>query len=1130
MDIQKSILAILDQKNKIIGTGFLAGDGLILTCAHVAEKATGIYDEQILNKPVTVRFAADRSEAVARVAQYSSSYDGSDVALLRVDSVPDGLTPLPLGNAAGSAGHDFYAYGYATVTNVQGIGARGKIVDIVDDGRLVQLTSQEPDHGMSGGPVWDEQRRVVIGMVTKGKGILENQNLRNTQTTFAISVEVIREVCPEIKIALSKRKRHQKGARNISIGQNVTNSIIFNGDDNQVSIQLPLQGMSAPNSSRGTNKSNVFIHSPRLIHPKIPSNYLHRPQLTDKIQTILLEKSVLIRADAGYGKTWLIKDFVDTAATNRFVTWACIPKNYSDALGFILDLASDIYDQTQSVGLQTLQLVMQRKNDTDSELRPSRLLSILLSEIENHPDLSFLLIVEDLHNLVEEIVPTSIMPLLESRPKNLQIILASRNPLPSGQAKLIAGGYLSPLIEQTDLVFSLEETHGYLTSVKRATLLSEQVEILYRRSEGWIAALSLGLETLQEATNVQEVIRKLSGFDGNIYNFFADEVYNGFSEDIKHILKRLGLARLINADVVNLFSGRSDGGQILKGLAGHNTFMTEASDEQNRKEYQLHSLFAEFLETKLIDEEGSNTVRLVHAQLAAIYSQNKKHFLAIEHAIDAEEWQLAVQNLEIIGPEGVGIGYGKAFLNWIEKIPIEWLHRSAQLCETTGEAHFQLGDYRQAAEAFTHAEKLYRADNETKALNRLEYLSAEIMLQLNNISAEDFLQIANKVSQQSYQQNEILLGVQVDLRLIQVGTTLVTKYGNMFQELTERSALLLQRIEHLGSGYDLIHAKILAAQAHLTFEVVSFVFKREVNKVLLREKIGHPIQMEERVAMAQQVINGMRAVWDLYKQAENIAEGKSQIEWAIIYSQHLRDYSYHLFQTISNNAIKDADTPLHTFSIDSETKNYLLSMLVEYEKCVTILEKYEFAHILAKTLCEAAAVYDLLGNLDERNRLANIALQIANEKEFTDITEQAQGIIRHSVSFVQTMNNLRNKSSDEFFASLTEEQKSHIIENILRAISGPSDMDIVRNVVSIEVEDVINVAKQRMTWCRHVQITQDLRHTQSIEMFYRSIPEKWIVCTELHHQSPTSGDSFEKLWPMFKGVYCLGCTKRSLRP
>ena len=73
----------------------------------------------------------------------SPSYE-KDVALLRVDTLPQGVKPLPLAPAAGSAGHDFYAYGYATVIKVQGIGARGKIVDIVDQGRLVQLTRPEP--------------------------------------------------------------------------------------------------------------------------------------------------------------------------------------------------------------------------------------------------------------------------------------------------------------------------------------------------------------------------------------------------------------------------------------------------------------------------------------------------------------------------------------------------------------------------------------------------------------------------------------------------------------------------------------------------------------------------------------------------------------------------------------------------------------------------------------------------------------------------------------------------------------------------------------------------------------------------------------------------------------------------
>jgi hypothetical protein len=194
MDIKNNIVAILNNRGKIVGTGFLAGENLILTCAHVIEQvASGI------NIQVKIRFAMDKSETVAQVVRQNfSPSNEQDVALLRVDTVPKGLKPLPLASAVGSSGHDFYTYGYA-VTDVQGIGARGKIVDIVDNGRLVQLTSQELDYGMSGGPVLDEQRHVVIGMVKKGKGLLEkDQNLRNTQTSFAITMQTILSVCDKI--------------------------------------------------------------------------------------------------------------------------------------------------------------------------------------------------------------------------------------------------------------------------------------------------------------------------------------------------------------------------------------------------------------------------------------------------------------------------------------------------------------------------------------------------------------------------------------------------------------------------------------------------------------------------------------------------------------------------------------------------------------------------------------------------------------------------------------------------------------------------------------------------------------------------------------------------------------------
>ena len=197
MNIRSSIVSIHHPSGKIVGTGFLASDDLIVTCAHVVTLADAIYGD-------TVQVVFDgRTEKINAlvVPEYWLDVDKGDVAVLHLENVPEGITPLPLGNAAGSAGHDFYAYGYAIVTGVQGIGARGKIVDIVNSGRLAQLTSQEPDHGMSGGPVWDEKRRVVIGMVTKGKGVIgKDKSVRNIFTTFATSVEVIRKACPELRL------------------------------------------------------------------------------------------------------------------------------------------------------------------------------------------------------------------------------------------------------------------------------------------------------------------------------------------------------------------------------------------------------------------------------------------------------------------------------------------------------------------------------------------------------------------------------------------------------------------------------------------------------------------------------------------------------------------------------------------------------------------------------------------------------------------------------------------------------------------------------------------------------------------------------------------------------------------
>ena len=328
------------------------------------------------------------------------------------------LRPLPLGSVAGSAGHPFYSYGYATVTNVQGIGARGKIVDIVDQGHFVQLTSQEIDHGVSGGPVLDETRHVIIGMVTKGKGLPgKDQNLRNTQTTFATSADVLRSVCPQLSLATPKRKRHHKnhGDRTIAVNGDVRQSVLLTGDNNVVNVNFP-----PDKTAEDILASRAYPHSIGLIRPNI-NNYLHRSQLTDRMSSILSQTSLLIHADAGFGKTWLIKDFIDANSSSHSVTWYSFPKYGSGTQNFIIDLATDLFTQTnRQVGAKTIQFAREREFDTEKAWSPTDTLATLLREIAAHPSRSLILILEDLHNIVDEATYATIISLVQSCPKNLR--------------------------------------------------------------------------------------------------------------------------------------------------------------------------------------------------------------------------------------------------------------------------------------------------------------------------------------------------------------------------------------------------------------------------------------------------------------------------------------------------------------------------------------------------------------------------------------------------------------------------------------------------------------------------------------------------------------------------------------
>ncbi len=198
--LRTGVVALLDPSGQIVGAGFVAAERLIVSCAHVVIAAGSGP-----GGTVRVRFhhgGEARDAWVDAVAWSPPQGGGNDVAILRLDAdLPEGVAPLALAPSERCAGHSFRSLGYPAIGGFVGLWAAGEIlgsVDDVHDRRMLHLRSPEIAGGMSGGPVWDEVQRRVVGAVMATNH--PDKSAKHRDTSFAIPSETLWQVSPELAV------------------------------------------------------------------------------------------------------------------------------------------------------------------------------------------------------------------------------------------------------------------------------------------------------------------------------------------------------------------------------------------------------------------------------------------------------------------------------------------------------------------------------------------------------------------------------------------------------------------------------------------------------------------------------------------------------------------------------------------------------------------------------------------------------------------------------------------------------------------------------------------------------------------------------------------------------------------
>jgi WD40 repeat protein len=190
-----AVARIEGPKSETAGSGFLVGEDLVLTCAHVVEGADAeVGDEVRLSFPR----AAGAPMTTGRVLTDGwSPPEGEDIAVIRLASTPDGLRPLPLGKSEGRQGHRVRSFGFPATP--EGEFGNAKAGDLLRPELLQLAEANDITVGFSGAPVWDEVAEVVIGMISE---VTRPDALaRRTGITYVTSSVALLSACPGLAVS-----------------------------------------------------------------------------------------------------------------------------------------------------------------------------------------------------------------------------------------------------------------------------------------------------------------------------------------------------------------------------------------------------------------------------------------------------------------------------------------------------------------------------------------------------------------------------------------------------------------------------------------------------------------------------------------------------------------------------------------------------------------------------------------------------------------------------------------------------------------------------------------------------------------------------------------------------------------
>jgi LuxR family maltose regulon positive regulatory protein len=406
-------------------------------------------------------------------------------------------------------------------------------------------------------------------------------------------------------------------------------------------------------SINNRNFDQGLIHT-KCQPPRIIEQRVLRRNLFSKLAGALHCKLTTVTAPAGYGKSTTVIDWLgrmklpvawvslDAGDNHPEVFWRYICLALDGVISGVSDAVSYCLSSSELIKNKThLQILIDRLGASKGEI---------------------LLTLDDFHVISAPDIWQGLTYLINYLPSQIHLILISRTDPELELAKLRLSGELLQ-IDPNDLRFQTDEIAQFY-QVKGLLFDAKDLDRIEKYTQGWAAALvAVAMAPNDDQRGLKaEFSRSIQLID----NFLEEELFDKWPEEKQEFFLKTAILESLCGPLCDAVTGWDDSSERLRRLWSQNEFLI-ALDSANYW-YRYHPLFQNCLR-KLLAKQTAFSIAELHRKAARWYRENGLIHPAIEHFLQARQFDAALELIDSQAGLLVRRGEYPLVLSWLDQFP-----------------------------------------------------------------------------------------------------------------------------------------------------------------------------------------------------------------------------------------------------------------------------------------------------------------------------------------------------------------------------------------------------------------------------------------------------------------------------